>query len=96
MIRSFGNKATEDIFDGVNSREARRIPVAVWKVTERKLGHINAATSLNDLAAIPGNRLEKLHGDMEGFYGVRVNDQSRIVFQWSEGNADKVRITDYH
>lgn len=96
MIRDFGDKATEDLFDGINSREARKIPNVIWGVARRKLAHINVATSLSDLAAIPGSRLEKLRGKMAKFHSIRINDQYRIVFRWSQGFADEVRVTDYH
>jgi proteic killer suppression protein len=60
------------------------------------LDQINAATALLDLKSPPGNRLEALRGDMRGWYSVRVNDQWRLVFRWSEGDAHGVRLIDYH
>jgi|SRR5665213_3583006 len=96
VIRSLGDRTTEDIFDGVNSREARRIPNTVWKAAQRKMALINNAGALNDIAALPGNRLEKLFGKWAGFYSIRINDQYRIAFRWDKGQADEVQIVDYH
>lgn len=87
---------TEDIFDGVNSREARSIPNTAWNAVQRKMALINNAGALNDIAALPGNRLEKLSGKWAGFYSIRINGQYRIIFKWNEGQADEVQITDYH
>ena len=96
MIASFGDGATEDIFNGENTKAARRIPVEVWKTASRKLDMLNAAHELRDLMMPPGNRLESLRGTLAGKYSIRVNDQFRIVFRWKDGNAHEVRITDYH
>lgn len=57
---------------------------------------LHAAGNLQDLRVPPGNRLEALHGDREGQYSIRINDQWRLCFRWNEGNASKVEITDYH
>ena len=57
---------------------------------------VNAAARLEDLKAPPGNRLEGLKGDLQGFHGIRVNDQWRIIFRWTEGGVQEVRFTDYH
>jgi len=96
MILSFGNQATEDIFNGEDTRAARRIPSGVWPAACRKLDMLNAAYTLQDLKAPPGNRLEKLRGGLAAFYSIRINDQFRIIFRWSDGTAADVRITDYH
>ena len=96
MIVTFQDKATQDIFDGVNSREARSIPSQLWSVTARKLDMINAAHSIQDLLVPPGNRLKKLVGDYKGFYSIRINDQYRIIFRWSNDNAEAVKVIDYH
>lgn len=96
MLRSFGDRATEDIFDGINSRSARSVPNSAWKSAQRKLAVIDSAGALSDIAALPGNRLEKLSGNWAGFYSIRVNDQYRIVFRWDDGQADGVKIVDYH
>lgn len=73
-----------------------RLPQAILRVARRKLQHIDSAESLQDLAAIPDKRLEKLKGDLLDYHSVRINDQFRIVFRWEGGNAFKVRIEDYH
>ena len=96
VIRSFGDKATEDIFDGINSREARSIPNTAWKAAQRKMALVNNAGALNDIAALPGNRLEKLSRQWTGFYSIRANDQYRIIFKWNSGQADEMKIVDYH
>ena len=96
MITSFGDKATEDIYNGINSKEARKIPSQIWKVASRKLDMVNNAYSLQDLLVPPGNRLEALKGNMTGLHSIRVNDQYRIVFKWLNNNAENVRILDYH
>lgn len=97
MIRSFADRATEDIFDGRNSAEARRaLPRDLWKLAGRKLDQINAVVTLDDLKVPPGNRLEALRGDRRGQYSIRINDQYRICFAWDEGEAIAVEIADYH
>lgn len=97
MIKSFGDKATESLYHGhFNTREVRQLPTTLFKLAARKLDLLNAAVELRDLFSPPGNRLEKLSGDYQGQYSIRVNDQFRIVFHFSEGHAYGVRITDYH
>lgn len=96
MIVSFGDKTTRDIYDGVNSKEARKIPKRLWSLVTRKLDMLNAAHDLLDLSSPPGNRLEALKGNKKGFHSIRVNDQYRVIFQWVAGNAREVRVTDYH
>jgi len=96
MIISFGNKATEDIYNGVISKAARRVPHSIWDVVCRKLDMLNAANDLRDLKSPISNRLEKLKGKLSGYYSIRINDQYRIVFQWNNINAEQVLIKDYH
>lgn len=96
MILDFGNQTTEDLFNGSDSKAARRIPVSLWPNAVRKLDMLNAAKDLRDLQSPPGNRLEKLRRSPVGFHSIRVNDQFRIIFRWVDGNARDVRITDYH
>ena len=97
MIASFANVATEDIFDGRNSADARRLlPRDLWKIAFRKLDQINVATALNDLRVPPGNRLEALRVDRKGQHSVRINDQYRVCFLWAESGAENVEIVDYH
>ena len=96
MISSFGDEATEDIFNGENTKAARRIPMDLWKTASRKLDMLNAAHELRDLMVPPHNRLESLHGNLAGKHSIRVNDQFRVVFRWKDGNAYEVQVKDYH
>jgi toxin HigB-1 len=97
VIESFKNTATEDIFNGRNSIEARRLlPRQLWNIAARKLDRIDAAVTLEDLRVPPGNRLEALKADRAGQYSIRINDQYRICFRWSEAGAEEVEIADYH
>ena len=95
MIASFADAATEDIFNGRNTRAARTIPRALWQIAGRKLSTLDYAKDLGDLAS-PGNNLEKLKGALKGKYSIRINDQFRIVFDFERGEAGNVVITDYH
>lgn len=97
MIVSFKDKATEDIFNGISSRVARKVcPQSIWKVASRKLDQIDSVESLNELKVPPGNRLEPLSGNRKGQYSIRINDQFRICFRWGKSGPEKVEITDYH
>ncbi len=97
MIKSFRGSATEDIFDGTNSKAARKaLPVELNTKAPRLLDLINGAGDLQDLAVPPGNRLEPLKGDKRGLHSIRINDQYRIVFRWLGTDAEEVEITDYH
>jgi len=97
VIRSFADAATEDLFNGVNSRRARQAcPSALWNVVARKLTQLNRVRELPELAIPPGNRLEALKGDRRGQHSIRINDQFRICFRWEEGYVDDVEVTDYH
>jgi len=93
MIKSFQDKETESIF---TRHHSKRLPVNLHQHAWRKLAILNAAEHINDLRIPPGNRLEKLSGNRSGQYSIRINDQWRICFEWREGNAYKVEITDYH
>jgi proteic killer suppression protein len=93
MIKSFIDAETEKIF----RREfSRKLPGDIQSAALRKLRMLNNAVTTNDLRVPPANRLEKLSGDREGQYSIRINDQWRICFAWREGNAYNVEITDYH
>jgi proteic killer suppression protein len=92
VIRSFRSKDTEALFE---DRFVRRFQ-SIEKVARRKLEALNAATGLADLALIPGNRLEALHGDRVGQYSIRINDQWRLCFEWSGKDSFNVEIVDYH
>ena len=96
MIRSFADKLTEDLYHGRRNRRVARLDTGLVRAAVRKLDIIEAAASVKDLRVPPGNRLEQLRGDLEGLHSVRVNDQWRIVFRWSEGGAEHVRLIDYH
>jgi len=97
MIVSFSNQGTEDIFNGENTDAARRTcPKTIWRVARRKLDQINQAVRLTDLAAPPANRLEALRGDRRGQHSIRINDQYRVCFRWTEQGAEEVEIADYH
>ena len=95
MIASFADVASEDIFNGRNTKAARRVPKDLWTIAARKLSALDYAKDLRDLAS-PGNNLEKLKGALSGKYSIRVNDQFRIVFNFDRGEASNVVITDYH
>ena len=96
MIRTLGDDATRDIWNGVNSKAARRIPRELWPIVRRKLDQIDAVTRLDDLKVPPGNRLHALGGSLRRFHAVRVNDQYRIVFRFDHAGAFEVRCTDDH
>jgi proteic killer suppression protein len=97
VIRSFRGRGTEDVFDGLDSRAARRVcPSSLWRVAQRKLDQLNRVRDLAELAVPPGNRLERLQGGRAGQYSIRVNEQYRLCFHWEQGYADEVEITDYH
>ena len=97
MIVSFANQATEDIFDAEDSKVARKTcPQQLWKIAMRKLDALNQAAELKDLRAPPGNRLEALKGDRQGQHSIRINDQYRICFTWTDDGPAEVEIVDYH
>ena len=96
MIVSFGDKATKDIYDGLATKSARKIPQDLWARIQSKLDLMNAALSLNDLKVPPSNALEKLHADLEGFYSIRVNRQYRLIFRFENNHCADVRCVDYH
>ena len=94
MIVNFKSAETKLVFDGFASRY---YPTDIQKIALRKLLILDAVTSVNDLRVPPGNRLEKLVGNRRGQYSIRINNQWRICFIWTEeNNADQVEIVDYH
>jgi len=93
LIVSFGNKETENIWNGVR---VKKLPLIIQNGGRRKLRMLNNSQNLADLKIPPSNRLEKLSGDLKGFYSIRVNQQWRIIFKWNKGNASDVEIIDYH
>lgn len=93
MIRTFADPEAERIWLG---NQSRKLPPDIQNVARRKLRYLNRAKALQDLLAPPGNRLEQLKGFTPLRYSIRINDQWRITFRWSNGGADDVRIEDYH
>jgi len=97
MIQSFKDAATEDVFNGKNTKEARKaFPVALWKAGIRKLDQLDSVTALQELAIPPGNQLEPLKGNRRGQHSIRINEQYRICFTWTSLGPDEVEIVDYH
>ena len=92
MIRSFRSKETEQLFERQRSRRFGNIGA----VARRKLRMLDDAEKLEDMAAVPGNRLESLGGARKGQHSIRINDQWRICFSWRNGAAESVEIVDYH
>jgi len=96
MILSFGDRSTEDLFHGRNTRNSRRIATSIRTTAIRKLDLLNAASILEDLRVPPGNRLEALKGDYKGMHSIRINQQWRLIFEWTDGGAESVHIINYH
>lgn len=97
MIRSFRGSGTEDIFNGRVTRAARQtLAQTLWRVAMRKLEALDSAEAIRDLRVPPGNRLEQLKGARAGQYSIRINDQFRICFGWTEAGPVDVEIVDYH
>jgi len=97
MIRSFGCDGTQDVFAGRNTKVARRTcPRTLWVTARRKLDQLNQAHALEDLRAPPANRLEKLKRDRRGQHSIRINDQYRVCFRWTDRGPENVEIVDYH
>ena len=93
MIKSFGDKQTENIWNGIRSK---KLSVDVQNAARRKLRMINNAQNINDLRIPPANHLEKLNGKLSGFHSIRINKQWRIIFIWKNDNTFEVQIVDYH
>ncbi|MFI5334677.1 MAG: type II toxin-antitoxin system RelE/ParE family toxin [Chlamydiales bacterium] len=97
MIQSFADEGTEDIYHGINSGKARRtLPHNLVRIAMRKLDSLDAATRLDDLRIPPSNHLEALSKDLKGYHSIRINDQYRIVFKWTQTGIEEVKISDYH
>ncbi len=96
MIRNFVDKTTQDIYDGTNSRYSRKLPRELHPKAQRLLDQLNAAPSIEFLRIPPGNKLEKLSGNLEGAWSLRINIQWRVVFRWENNDALDVKIVDYH
>jgi toxin HigB-1 len=97
LIRSFFDQGSEDVFQREDTKHSRKtLPQALHRIAVRKLDMLNAAAKLIDLRIPPGNQLEALKGDRGGQHSIRINDQFRICFVWSDNGAERVEITDYH
>ncbi len=97
MIRSFRNAATDDLFYGRSTKAARKtLPQRLWTQAGKRLDALDSAEFLEDLRIPPGNRLEALKGDRRGQHSIRINDQYRICFTWTEAGPERVEIVDYH
>ena len=97
MIRSFDGAGIEDVFNGVNTKAARKTcPKDLWRVAARKLDQLDSVESLDDLRVPPGNRLEALAGGRTGQHSIRINEQYRICFVWTSTGPLEVAIVDYH
>ena len=93
MILSFGDKDTESIWKGTR---VKNLPIEIQNVGRRKLRMLNNSQSIIDLRIPPSNRLEKLSGKLIDYYSIRINDRWRIIFKWSDGQSENVKIVDYH
>jgi len=97
MIISFRDEGTEDVFNGKNTRAARKVcSKTVWRIAVRKLDQLDSVESLEELRIPPGNRLQALRGKRSGQYSIRVNDQYRVCFVWTDKGPIEVEIVDYH
>ena len=97
MIVDFCNRGTEDVFNGVDSKAANMAcPKSLWRTACRKLDQLDTVANIDELRAPPGNRLELLRGDRKGQYSIRINDQYRVCFFWTDTGPSAVEIIDYH
>jgi toxin HigB-1 len=97
VIQGFRDAATRDIYDGKNSKAARScLPQALWRTAARKLDQLHRVIDLAELSVPPGNSLEALRGERQGQHSIRINDQYRICFVWTEDGPTGVEIVDYH
>jgi proteic killer suppression protein len=97
VIVGFNDKGTEDVFNGVASRAARKsCPQSLWRMASRKLELLDSVNNRDELKVPPGNRLEPLSGDRKGQHSIRINDHYRICFMWTSSGPDEVEIADYH
>ena len=93
MIKTFGDKESGKIWNGIRSK---KLPNEIQDVARRKFRMLNNAQDVNDLRIPPANRLEKLKGNLEDYYCIRINNQWRIIFQWLNNDSYDVKIVDYH
>jgi proteic killer suppression protein len=93
MIKSFDDKESEKIWNGLRSKKS---PIEIQEIARRKLRMIHNAQEINDLRIPPANKLEKLKGDLHEYYSIRINNQWRIIFNWVHNDAYEIKIVDYH
>ena len=97
MIVSFAGGGTEDIFNGKNTKAARKTcPISLWNIAVRKLDQLDSVVTLDELRIPSGNRLESLTGVRKGQHSIRINEQYRVCFVWTDAGPDRVEIVDYH
>ena len=97
MIQSFKDIGTEDMFNGKNSKDARKVcPTSLWKVAARKHDQLDSVKALPELRIPPGNQFEALSGNRKGQHSIRINAQYRICFKWTDLGPEEVEIVDYH
>lgn len=95
-IKSFADDTAADIFNGLKSKAARKVPQDVWKAAQRKMNILNIANDTRDLSKVPGNHFESLEPDRPGFHSVRINDNYRLIFHFFKGDAYAVSVENYH
>jgi proteic killer suppression protein len=97
VTRAFSDQGTEDLFNRRRTKRARKVcPEQVWRIAQRQLDQLNAAVSLASLRIPPGNHLEALGRDRKGQHSIRINEQYRICFVWTDDGPERVAVTDYH
>ncbi|PKN92629.1 MAG: plasmid maintenance system killer protein [Chloroflexi bacterium HGW-Chloroflexi-6] len=97
MILSFKDSGTQDIFNGENTKDARKsCPISLWKIAARKLDQLDSVIALHELKIPPGNQLEPLQGDRQGQHSIRINEKYRVCFIWTDLGSDQAEIVDYH
>ena len=96
MIRNFKSATAQDIYDGITSAHARKVPSILHEKISRLFDQINAATKVDSLRVPPSNHLKKLIGNKKDFWSIRVNDQYRVIFKWDNSEAIDVDVEDYH
>ncbi|MBF0493304.1 MAG: type II toxin-antitoxin system RelE/ParE family toxin [Deltaproteobacteria bacterium] len=96
MISNFASSLVADIYEGVKNKTTRKISAGLHAKIRRLLDQLNAAPSLEFMRVLPGNRLEKLSGNLKSYWSVRINDQWRLIFRWHGEDAFDVNIVDYH
>jgi len=97
VIKSFADRGTEDIFNGLNTKGARKsCPRDLWSIAVRKLDQLDSVQRLEELRIPPGNRPEALTGDRKGQHSIRINQQYRICFRWTDDGPANLEIVDYH